>query len=127
MIGPVIPGLNDDEIPRILQAAAEAGATSASWVLLRLPQPVDDLFVRWLDEHYPERKAKVLSHIRGVRAGRLSDATFGRRQRGQGEYATQIAALFDVAARRHGLDRGLPPLSTAAFRRPAPGGQLALL
>ncbi len=127
MIGPVLPGLNDAEIPRILQAAAEAGATSASWVLLRLPQPVDDLFVRWLDEHYPERKAKVLSHIRGVRAGRLSDATFGRRQRGQGEYATQIAALFDVAARRHGLDRGLPPLSTAAFRRPAPGGQLALL
>jgi DNA repair photolyase len=127
LIGPVIPGLNDAEIPRILAAAAEAGARSASWVLLRLPKPVDDLFLGWLDEHYPERRARVLARIRDTRAGRLSDSTFGRRQRGEGEYAGQIAALFAAAARKHGLDRPLPPLRTDAFRRPqVPGTQLRL-
>src|SRR5439155_962221 len=91
-------------IPRILAAAAGAGARSASWVLLRLPKPVDELFQGWLAEHYPERRARVLARIREVREGRLSDARFFRRQRGQGEYAAQIAALFAVAARKHGLD-----------------------
>jgi len=128
MIGPVIPGLTDAEIPRILEAAARAGATSASWVLLRLPPPVDALFADWLERHYPERKARVLNHVRAVRAGRLSDSTFGRRQRGQGEYAKQIAALFAAASRKYGLDRPLPGLSAAAFRRPPqPGDQLTLL
>jgi DNA repair photolyase len=128
MIGPVIPGLTDAEMPRILAAAAQAGATSASWVLLRLPPPVDALFAGWLDTHYPERKARVLAHIREVRAGRLSDSTFGRRQRGEGEYAKQIAALFAAAARKQGLDQPLPPFRADAFRRPArPGDQLPLL
>src|SRR5437870_3523761 len=128
MIGPVIPGLTDAEIPRILAAAAGAGARSASWVLLRLPKPVDELFQGWLAEHYPERRARVLARIREVREGRLSDARFFRRQRGQGEYAAQIAALFAVAARKHGLDGHLPPLNAAAFRRPARAGeQLRLL
>ena len=128
MIGPVIPGLTDAEIPRILAAAAGAGARSASWVLLRLPKPVDELFQGWLAEHYPERRARVLARIREVREGRLSDARFFRRQRGQGEYAAQIAALFAVAARKHGLDGHLPPLNAAAFRRPARAGeQLSLL
>jgi DNA repair photolyase len=119
----VIPGLNDAEIPRILEAAARAGAVSASWVLLRLPKPVDELFERWLEEHYPERRGRVLARIRDTRGGCLSDSTFGRRQRGQGEYAEQIAALFAVAAKRHGLDRRLPLLETAAFRRPARAGE----
>jgi DNA repair photolyase len=128
LVAPVIPGLNDAEIPRILEAAARAGARAAGWVLLRLPAPVDRLFDGWLAEHYPERRARVLGRIRSTRAGRLSDTTFGRRMRGEGEYAAQIAALFDVAARRHGLDRPLPPLSAAAFRRPpARGEQLSLL
>jgi len=118
MIGPVVPGLNDSEIPRILEAAARAGAQSASWVLLRLPKPVDELFAQWLTEHYPERRDRVLARIRDTRAGRISDSTFGRRHRGQGEYAEQIAALFEVAARKHGLDRHLPPLDATAFRRP---------
>ena len=128
MIGPVIPGLNDAEIPRILEAAARAGARSASWVLLRLPKPVDELFDGWLDEHFPERRARVLGRIRETRAGRLSDARFGRRQRGQGAYAEQIASLFAVAARKHGLDRA----AAAARRRRLPpageaGDQLRLL
>src|SRR5213594_1054519 len=128
LIGPVIPGLNDAEIPRILEAAARAGAQSASWVLLRLPKPVDELFEGWLEEQYSERRARVLGRIRDTRGGRLSDSTFGRRQRGQGEYAEQIAALFAAAAKKHGLDRRLPPLETAAFRRPpTPGAQLSLL
>ncbi|HSV05160.1 MAG TPA: PA0069 family radical SAM protein [Candidatus Binatus sp.] len=128
MIGPVIPGLNDAEIPRILAAAADAGARSGSWVLLRLPKPVDALFQAWLAEHYPDRRERVLGRIREVRQGKLSDPRFFQRQRGQGEYAAQIAGLFAVAARKHGLDKRLPPLSAAAFRRPARAGdQLKLL
>jgi DNA repair photolyase len=128
LIGPVIPGLNDAEIPRILAAAAAAGATGASWVLLRLPKPVDALFVRWLEEHVPERRDRVLHRIQDTRAGRLSDAAFGRRTRGQGVYADQIAALFEAAARKHGLDRPPPAPHAGAFRRPPrPGEQLRLL
>ena len=128
MIGPVVPGLNDAEIPRILEAAAGAGARSASWVLLRLPKPVDALFDGWLAQHYPERRERVLGRIREVRAGRLSDPTFFRRHRGQGEYAEHIAQLFDVSARKYRVDGHLPTLSTASFRRPPrTGEQLRLL
>ena len=127
LIGPVVPGLNDAEIPAILAAAKAAGACAATWVLLRLPRPVDALFDAWLAAHYPERRSRVLSRIRETRDGRLSDSTFGRRHRGQGEYAAQIAALFAAAARKQGLDRSLPTLSTAAFRVPPPAtGQLRL-
>jgi DNA repair photolyase len=127
MIGPVIPGLNDAEIPRILEAAARAGAQGASWVLLRLPKPVDALFAGWLDEHYPDRRERVLGRVRETRDGQLSDSTWGRRQRGQGEYADQIVQLFRAAAKKHGLDRPMPGLSAAAFRRPSErGGQLGL-
>lgn len=128
MIGPVLPGLNDAEIPKILAAAASAGACAAAWVLLRLPGAVEGLFSSWLDEHFPERKGRILSRIRDCRGGALSDSRFGMRQRGQGEYADQIASLFAVSARKLGLDRPLPPLSSAAFRRPPRAGdQLRLL
>jgi len=128
MVGPVIPGLNDSEIPAILAAAADAGATSASYVLLRLPRPVDALFGEWLERHYPERRQRVLGRIRECRGGHISDSQFGRRQTGQGVYAEHLASLFRSAARRHGLDRPLPPLSVASFRRPPQAGdQLRLL
>jgi DNA repair photolyase len=128
MIGPVIPGLNDSEIPRILAAAAAAGADCASWVLLRLPKPLDTLFDGWLAEHYPERRERVLHRIRETRSGRISDSRFGHRGRGEGEYARQIAGLFHVAAKKYHLDRPVPALSIAAFRRPpAAGDQLPLL
>jgi DNA repair photolyase len=123
MVAPVVPGLNDEEIPRILRAAADAGAQSAAWVLLRLPRPVDDLFAAWLAQHFPERRQRVLGRIRECRAGRLSDSEFGRRMRGEGVYAEQIAALFRTAARGCGLDRPLPPLNTSAFRRPPRAGE----
>jgi DNA repair photolyase len=123
MVAPVIPGLNDEEIPRILQAAAQAGACSASWVLLRLPKPVDALFANWLAEHFPERRERVLGRIRECRGGRMYDPRFGSRMRGEGVYAEHIGALFNAAARRHGLDQPLPPANTAAFRRPPQSGE----
>jgi DNA repair photolyase len=127
-VAPVIPGLNDAEIPRILARAAAAGACTASWILLRLPKPVDQLFDDWLAERLPDRRARVLHRIRETRGGRLSDSEFGRRMRGEGVYAEQIAALFAASARKHGLDRDLPPLATDAFHRPPrTGEQLSLL
>lgn len=122
-VAPVIPGLNDTEIPGILQHAAAAGARSASWILLRLPRPVDALFSSWLARVRPERATRVLNRIRDCRGGQLSESRFGVRMRGGGPYAEQLARLFDVAARRVGLDRPLPPLCTAHFRRPPQQGK----
>ncbi len=125
MIAPVIPGLNDEEIPAILSTAAEAGAMSAAYVLLRLPAPVDRLFDDWLQRHLPERRGRVLGRIQQCRGGRLNDGRFGSRMRGEGDYAKQIQALFRLIARKSGLDRPLPELDTANFRRPQVG-QLSL-
>ena len=128
MIGPVIPGLNDEEIPRILAAARAAGAQSASWVLLRLAPPLDSIFEGWLDAHFPEKKSRVLNRIRDTRGGAINDSRWGVRQRGKGAYAEQIKTLFAAAARKHGLDRSLPPIRADAFRRPPqPGDQMRLL
>jgi DNA repair photolyase len=127
MVAPVIPGLNDSEIPAILNQAAARGARSASWILLRLPAPVDRLFADWLAKNFPARAERVLHRIRECRSGRMSDSRFGRRMRGEGAYAEQIGSLFRIAARRLGLDRPLPPLDASAFRRPPqPGEQLSL-
>ena len=126
MIAPVIPGLNDEEIPQILRAAREAGAVGASYVLLRLPRPVDDLFTAWLKEHFPERRQRVLGRIRQCREGRLYNAEFGKRKTGTGPYANHIRELFTLTARRLGLDRPLPELDTSVFRRPVATGQLNL-
>lgn len=123
MVAPVIPGLTDHELPSILEAASEAGATTASYIMLRLPHGVKELFSDWLERSYPDRKEKVLGRIREIRSGRLNDPDFGSRMRGEGPYAEQIRSLFEIARRRHGLDRRGDPLSTEAFRRPAPGGQ----
>jgi DNA repair photolyase len=128
MIGPVIPGLNDEEIPAILDAAKRAGAHGASWVLLRLAPPLDAIFGEWLETHYPEKRSRVMNRIRDTRGGYTNDSRWSIRQRGQGAYAEQIAALFRAAVKKAGLDRPLPPLRTDAFRRPPqPGSQLSLL
>ena len=118
MVAPVIPGLTDHEIPRILERAAAAGATSAGFVMLRLPHGVSDLFVDWLRTHYPEREAKVLGRVRDVRGGALTDPRFGSRMRGSGPYAEMIERSFRMARQRAGLDHRLAPLATDAFRRP---------
>ncbi len=127
MTAPIIPGLNDHEIPALLEHAAAAGATSAAWTLLRLAAPIDQLFVDWLERHFPDRALRVLGRLRQCRGGALSDARVGRRMRGEGPYAAQVRDLFSLAARRRGLDRRLPPLRTDAFRvPPAAGDQLRL-
>ena len=126
IIGPVLPALTDHEIPRILKAASEAGATTASYVMLRLPYGVKDLFAAWLEEHYPDRKDRVLHRVQAMRGGKLYDSTYGTRMKGAGPFADQVAAMFDLYRRKYGLDRERPALSTAAFRRPPQGGQLSL-
>ena len=127
MVAPVVPGLTDDEMPAILSAAAEAGARSAGWQMLRLPLAVEPIFRDWLARHYPLKQARVESLIRSLRDGKLSDAQFGRRMRGSGPYAEQIAATFKVFKKKHGLDRGLPSLDLSQFRPPvAPSGQRSL-
>jgi DNA repair photolyase len=117
MVAPVIPGINDHEIPQIVAACAKAGAQFAGHVLLRLPWTVRPLVEHWLDEHFPERKAKVLDRLRASRGGKLYDSRWRKRQTGEGIFAEQIANMFDVACRRAGFGER-PKLSTAAFRRP---------
>jgi DNA repair photolyase len=125
LMAPVIPGLNDHEIPQVVKAAAEAGAKFAGRVTLRLPHAVAPLFEQWLGQHFPDRKDKVLNRIRAVRGGKLNDARFGSRMHGEGIFAEQIEAMFDVACRRAGIDGHHVQLSTASFRRPG-GAQLTL-
>ncbi len=122
-LAPIIPGLTDEEIPRLLEAAAEAGARRASWVMLRLPYQIKDLFLDWLARNvHPDRARKVESMIRQARGGRLYDAARAR-GRGTGPRADQIVRAFDVFTRRYGLNRDVRPLSTASFRKPELGGQ----
>src|SRR5437870_5045793 len=100
LVAPVIPGLTDHEMPAILAAAAEAGAKFAGYVALRLPHAVAPLFEQWLDRHLPDRKDKVLNRIRSLRGGKLNDARFGSRMRGEGPLADQISHLFEIARRK---------------------------
>jgi DNA repair photolyase len=118
MVAPIIPGLTDHEMPAILRACAGAGAQFAGYTIIRLPFAVAPLFERWLDEHFPERKAKVLSRIRAIRGGeKLSDPRWGTRIKGEGIFAEQIASLFQVSCRKFGIGPR-PELSTEHFRRP---------
>jgi DNA repair photolyase len=124
-MAPIVPGLTDHEIPGLLKAVADAGALSASYVMLRLPYGVKDLFQTWLDENYPLKKQKVLNHIRDTRGGKLYNAEFGSRMRGEGVYAEHIEQLFNKARSRYGLTRRGNGLSTEHFR--VPTAQLSLL
>ena len=128
-VAPVIPGLGDADIVRILTAAKEAGATRAGYTLLRLPGSVKQVFQSRLEETLPLRAERVLHRIRETRGGKLSDSRFGLRGVGEGNYASAIASTFRMAVRRLGLNdekwENLP--TTATFRRPAPPEkQLAL-
>ena len=125
-VAPLIPGLTDHEVPAILKAAAGAGARFAGRVLLRLPHGVAPLFEAWLERHVPARREKVLSRLRAMRGGKLYDARFRVRQRGEGFFADELESLFALSCRRAGLARQGPTLSTAAFRRPGRSSQLAL-
>jgi DNA repair photolyase len=118
MVAPVIPGLTDHEIPRILQHAREAGATWAGFTMLRLPHGVGGLFDEWLTAHVPEQKEKILGRLRQVRLGCLTDARFGHRMSGEGPLADLAAQLFERSRQRAGLAASPAPLSSAAFRQP---------
>ena len=118
MAAPVIPGLNDQELPALISTAAKAGASFAAYTPVRLPYTVRPLFEEWLARNFPERKEKVLNRIRSIRGGKLNDPRFGFRMRGEGIFAEHIAQLFEISCRRAGIEEGRSPeLSTAAFRR----------
>ena len=128
MIGPVIPGLNDMEIERILESAVAAGASEAGYVMLRLPLEVSPIFKDWLLRHYPDRFRHVMSLVRSMRGGKDYDSEWGKRMRGAGPYAWQIGRRFELAARRLGLNTERRQLRTDLFRPPArQGEQLVLL
>ena len=125
-LAPLIPGLNDHEIPSILEAAADRGASEASCVPLRLPYGVKDIFLDWLERHLPDRKEKIVNRILAMRGGRLNDPNLVSRMKGRGPTAEQVMQLFHVARRKAGLDGPPVELSTAAFRRPGDVIQLTL-
>ncbi len=131
LAAPMIPGLNDAELERILQAAARAGAAYAGYVLLRLPLELKTMFETWLHQHYPKRAAHVLNLVRETRAGALYDSRFGVRQSGTGPYADLLAQRFSAAVRKFGLRAERERLDTSWFSRPKRDGvadrQLALL
>ena len=117
-VSPVIPFINEPEIERILEAAANAGATSAFSVVLRLPWEVNPLFQNWLEQHFPQRAARVMARVREMRGGRDYDARFGSRMTGQGVWADLPRQRFQKAAARFGLNRQRVELDLTQFRRP---------
>jgi DNA repair photolyase len=127
MIAPVVPGLTDHEMPRLMEAAAEAGATCAGFTLLRLPLAVEPIFLDWLTRRFPDKRERVESLVRQTRDGKLYRAEFGTRMRGTGNYAEQIKRSFDVFRRKFGLDRPAPEFDLTLFRPPrASSGQTTL-
>jgi DNA repair photolyase len=124
LVAPVIPGLTDHEMPGILAASRDAGASTAGYVPLRLPFGLAPLFEEWLTLHAPLQKEKILNRVREIRGGKLNDPHFGTRLRGEGEYAGHLRRLFEIACRKSQLNVSRPALSAEAFRRP--GSQMSL-
>ena len=125
LLAPMIPALTDSEAPAIVSAAARAGAGFGSYTPLRLPHGVKSLFKSWLEQHYPEKKQKVLNRIRAIRGGKLNDPNFNSRMRGEGIFAEQMAELFRLACKKTRIQERRPHLSTEHFRRPS-GSQMSL-
>lgn len=126
MVAPIIPAVNDREIPAILEKVANAGATTAAYVLLRLPWQVKELMDDWLHRHMPDRREHVMSLLKQSYHGKVYDAQWFLRGRGEGAYAQQLAQTFRVFSRRYGLDGGTGGFNRAAFRRPADHCQMSL-
>ncbi len=117
MTSPIILGLNDEELESLLKSAVEAGASRAHYVLLRLPFEVKDLFVDWLEEHYPERKKRILKHIQDSRGGKLYDSTWGKRFRGEGAQALLLTKRFTLSCKKLGLNQGIEKLDLTKFKK----------
>jgi DNA repair photolyase len=117
MVAPIIPGLTDHEVPKILEACAKAGAQFAAYTIVRLPWAVAPLFEHWLEEHFPERKERVLGRIRDLRKNQLNNSQWHTRMTGEGIFAEQIASMFVVSCRRNRMC-ARPKLSCASFQRP---------
>jgi DNA repair photolyase len=127
LTSPMIPALNDHEMEAILEAAADAGATAASYILLRLPLEIADLFGEWLREHYPDRADRVLSLVRQTREGALYRSDFATRMKGTGAYAELLRSRFRLAIKRLGMDRRTWDMDCSRFRgHDAPVKQLSL-
>ena len=122
MFAPVIPGLNDHELESVLERAAQAGASGAGYVALRLPLEIKDLFIEWLEAEVPDRARRVMSLVRQMRGGKTNDSAWGQRMRGQGPIADLLAKRFAIAKKRLGLDRSRPGLDLGQFRVPPRAG-----
>ena len=120
-IAPVIPGLTDEDMVPIMEAAAEAGAKSVAFVNLRLPYSVKDLFVKWLDDHHPNRKEKVINRVKSLKNGKLNRSEFGERFRVEGAYGEQLKQLMEIHAKRLGLNQTVTRLNSNDFKRPETG------
>ena len=118
MVAPVIPGLNDHEMPTILKAARDAGASVAGYVLLRLPLSVEPVFSDWLERTRPRQSAKIMGRVRSTRGGKSNESTFGTRMTGSGEIAEQIGAMFRVLRHQLSYRSKLAPHRCDLFRRP---------
>ena len=125
MIAPVIPALNEPEIPALLKASAEAGALTASYTVVRANGAVEAIFEDWLNAHFPDRAAKVMQQVRAMHGGSLGDSVPGRRMRGEGPFAENIQRVFAVLRKRYYGEAVMPPLRRDLFTRPAEG-QLGL-
>lgn len=125
-VAPVIPAITDHEIEHILEAAAKAGVTSASFIPVRLPHEVAPLFRDWLEKHFPDRKAKVMAIINDIRGGRDNDPNFGSRMRGQGVWADLLRTRFRKACTRYGLNQNERLALRTDLFRPPDGDQLSL-
>ena len=127
MASPMVPALTDPELEKILEAGAEAGAEAASWIMLRLPLEVAELWQEWLAEHYPDRAARIMGHVRDMHGGEVYSSKWFARMRGEGPYAELVERRFRRAARALGLDRKSPPLRCDLFAAPPRAGdQLSL-
>lgn len=126
LFAPVIPGLTDEELPRMVAEAARAGASFGNYVLLRMPGAVAPLFGEWLDRYYPERKKKILSRLKSLRGGKLYDTRYGYRMKGEGAYAEQVRQSFRIACLKNGLSDTGSPLTARHFRKVPSQGELDL-
>jgi DNA repair photolyase len=126
LVAPIIPFLNDAEMETVLTSCQQAGAISADYVMLRLPQEVEILFQEWLQIHYPQKANRILQRIRDLRSGKLNDSTFGQRMRGQGQYADLIAQRFRLACKRLRLNKSDHQLDSSQFKPPNMPEQMEL-